>query len=66
MATPSSNCPSASDSTSYCGLTEPAGCLVQVQLTYRSDIIVPLISALLPTDANGRFVQRAVATMVIN
>jgi Flp pilus assembly protein TadG len=66
MATSSATCPSSSDTTSYCAQTEPKGCLVRVELTYRSDIIVPLISALLPTDAGGRFVQRAAATMVIN
>ena len=66
MATSSAPCPSVSDPTSYCTLTEPEGCLVRVEVTYRSDIIVPFISALLDTDANGRFAQRAVATMVIN
>ena len=35
-------------------------------LTYRSDIVVPLIGALLSTDGNGRFVQTATATMVVN
>jgi Flp pilus assembly protein TadG len=66
MATSSASCPSSSDATSYCTQTDAAGCLVRVELTYRADIIVPLISALLPTDGNGRFVQRAVATMVVN
>ena len=66
MATPSAPCPSSGDSASYCAQTEPERCLVRVEVTYRSDIIVPLISALLETDTNGRFVQRAVATMVIN
>ena len=28
--------------------TDPAGCLVQVRLTYRSDIVVPFMGALLP------------------
>jgi Flp pilus assembly protein TadG len=66
MATSSSPCPDTSVTASYCTQTEPEGCLVRVEITYRSDIIVPLISALLPTDGNGRFVQRAVAIMVIN
>jgi Flp pilus assembly protein TadG len=66
MATSSASCPSSSDTASYCTQTDGAGCLVRVALTYRSDIIVPLISALLPTDSNGRLVQRAVATMVVN
>jgi Flp pilus assembly protein TadG len=66
MATSTSTCPSTTDTGSYCGQTEPKGCLVRVEVTYRSDIIVPIISALLSTDGNGRFVQRAAATMVIN
>jgi len=66
MATPDSACPDAADSTSYCTRTDASGCLVRFELIYRSDIIVPFIGALLATDANGRFVQRAVATMVIN
>lgn len=66
MATSSSSCPSTTETSSYCTRTEPEGCLVRVEITYRSDIIVPLISAVLPTDGNGRFVQRAVAVMVIN
>ncbi len=66
MATSSAPCPSGSDPASYCTQTEPEGCLVRVEITYRSDIIVPLVSAVLQTDANGRFLQRAVATMVIN
>jgi hypothetical protein len=39
---------------------------VQVSLTYRSDIIVPLIGPLLATDGDGRFVQSVTATMVMN
>jgi Flp pilus assembly protein TadG len=66
MASASAPCPNSGDLSSYCAQTEPEGCLVRVEVTYRSDIIVPLISALLETDANGRFIQRAVATMVIN
>jgi hypothetical protein len=66
MATPTSPCPNTADSTSYCTETDAAGCLVRVELTYRSDIIVPLLSSVLPTDTNGRFVQRAVATMMVN
>jgi Flp pilus assembly protein TadG len=63
MATPSSPCPTTD---TYCTLSEPAGCLVQVTVTYRSDIIVPFIGDLLSTDAGGRFVQSATATMVVN
>lgn len=63
MATPTSPCPTAG---TYCAADDPVGCVVQVTLTYRSDIIVPLIGALLPTDANGRFMQSVTATMVMN
>ena len=63
MATPTAPCPTTG---TYCTLSEPVGCLVQVSIAYRSDIIVPFIGALIPTDANGRFVQTAVATMVVN
>jgi hypothetical protein len=63
MATPTSPCPTTG---TYCTVNDPAGCLVQVTLTYRSDIVVPLIGNLLARDAGGRFVQSAVATMVVN
>lgn len=63
MATATSPCPTTG---TYCTTDDPEGCLVQVSLTYRSDIIVPLIGNLLSTDASGRFVQRSVATMVVN
>lgn len=63
MATPTSPCPTTG---TYCATDDPVDCLVQVSLTYRSDIIVPIIGGLLPTDGSGRFVQRAVATMVVN
>lgn len=39
---------------------------IAVRLAYRSDIIVPLIGPILPTDGNGRFVHAAQVTMVIN
>lgn len=63
MASPTSPCPTTD---AYCTMSEPVGCLVQVTLTYRSDIIVPFIGDLLSTDAGGRFVQTATATMVVN
>jgi Flp pilus assembly protein TadG len=63
MATPTAPCPTSG---SYCTATDAAECLVQVRLTYRSNIIVPFIGDILSTDAGGRFVQTAVATMVIN
>lgn len=55
--------------------TKPGGVLVNSQregyrmtvtLTFRQDIIVPLIGDLLFRDANGRFVQTAKVTMVVN
>jgi hypothetical protein len=63
VATPSAPCPTAG---TYCGTDDPVGCLVRVTLTYRSDIVVPLIGSLLPQDGGGRFVQTATATMVMN
>ena len=63
MATPTSPCPTAG---TYCATQDPVGCIVQVSLTYRSDIIVPLIGPLLATDGGGRFVQSVTATMVMN
>lgn len=63
MAAPTSPCPTAG---TYCTVDDPVDCLVQIVITYRSDIVVPFIGALMPTDANGRFVQQSVATMVMN
>jgi TadE-like protein len=63
MATPTSPCPTTG---TYCTLSDPTGCLVQVTLTYRSDIIVPFIGDILSTDGGGRFVHSATATMVVN
>jgi Flp pilus assembly protein TadG len=69
MATPTSPCPTTG---TYCAYDDPSGppagdpCLVQVTLTYRSDIIVPLIGDLIGRDSGGRFVQSARATMVVN
>jgi len=63
MSTPTSPCPTTG---TYCVTDDPVGCLVQVTLTYRSDIVVPFMGALLPHDANGRFVQQAKTTMVVN
>ena len=63
MASATAPCPTAG---TYCATTDPVECLVQVRLTYRSDIIVPLMGNILSTDGGGRFVQNAVATMVIN
>lgn len=39
---------------------------VTIQVTYRQDLFVPLVSALIPHDVNGRLAQVATVTMVIN
>lgn len=66
MAAATSPCPDANDPTTTCTPDNREGCLMQVSLTYRSDIIVPFIGQLLSRDTNGRFVQRVTATMVVN
>jgi hypothetical protein len=66
VTTPDGDCPDTSDPDTACVQDTHEGCLLRVTITYRSDIIVPFIGALLNTDANGRFVQRATATMVVN
>jgi Flp pilus assembly protein TadG len=66
VSTPDAPCPDPTDPDTVCVPDTREGCLVVLTLVYRSDIVVPLIGALLNTDANGRFVQSAVATMVMN
>ncbi len=66
VTTPDGACPDTTDSDTACTGDTHEGCLIRVTITYRSDIIVPFIGALLSTDASGRFVQRATATMVVN
>lgn len=66
VTTPDGDCPDTTDTDTTCAVDTREGCLVRVTLTYRSDIIVPFIGPLIGTDANGRFVQRATATMVVN
>jgi len=66
MATPDAPCPDPLDVSTTCTPETREGCLMRVNLTYRSDIIVPLIGPLLATDSDGRFVQHVAATMVIN
>jgi Flp pilus assembly protein TadG len=66
MASSTSPCPDTADTTTTCSPETREGCLIQVTLTYRSDIIVPLIGQLLTRDTNGRFVQRSTTTMVVN
>ena len=66
MPTSTSPCPNSLDPTTTCAPDTRERCLLQVSLTYRSDIIVPFIGQLLSRDTNGRFVQRVTATMVVN
>jgi Flp pilus assembly protein TadG len=66
VASSTSPCPDGADATTTCTIDTRESCLVQVTLTYRSDIIVPLIGPVLAKDTNGRFVQRVSATMVVN
>ena len=62
MSSATAPCPTTG---TYCTTNDPVGCIVQVTLTYRSDIIVPLMGDLLATDSGGRFEQSVSATMVI-
>jgi len=66
VTTPDGDCPDTTDPDTACTVNTREACLVRVTLTYRSDIIVPFIGALLDTDANGRFRQQVTATMVVN
>jgi Flp pilus assembly protein TadG len=66
VATSSSPCPDTADTTTTCVPDTREGCLMQVSVTYRSDIIVPFLGDILAHDSNGRFVQRVSATMVVN
>jgi len=65
--TPSgSDCPTTSDSSTYCTVDSGKGCLVRVQLTYNQVLVVPLLDAILDSDGNGLFEITADAAMVIN
>jgi Flp pilus assembly protein TadG len=66
VTTPDGDCPDTTDPDTSCVPDEREGCLLRVTLTYRSDIIVPFIGGLIGADANGRFAQSAMATMVVN
>lgn len=66
VTTPDGDCPDSTDPDTTCQWDTREGCLLRVTLTYRSDIVVPLIGVLLATDGGGRFVQRVTATMVVN
>lgn len=65
-ATTDDPCPDPGDSLTNCVNDTREGCLIRVEISYHSDVIVPLISAVLSTDGSGRFFQRATATMVVN
>jgi Flp pilus assembly protein TadG len=66
VTTPDGDCPDGTDPDTTCIPDTREGCLLRVTVTYRSDIIVPFIGGLIGTDANGRFLQNATATMVVN
>jgi Flp pilus assembly protein TadG len=66
VTTPDGDCPDGTDPDTTCIPDTREGCLVRITLTYRSDVIVPFIGGLIGTDVNGRFVQTATATMVVN
>lgn len=66
VSTPDAPCPDTTDPDTSCVPETREGCLLRLTLTYRSDIIVPFIGALLSTDVNGRFEQSVTATMVVN
>jgi Flp pilus assembly protein TadG len=59
-------CPVTGNPATTCVPDTREGCLVRVSLVYHSNIVVPLVGGFLGLDANGRFVHRATATMVIN
>ncbi|HEV7200835.1 MAG TPA: TadE family protein [Candidatus Limnocylindria bacterium] len=59
-------CPDPGNSLTNCVTDSREGCLVRVEIRYHSDIVVPLIGDLLATDGGGRFLSRAMATMVVN
>ena len=65
-ATTDNPCPDPGDSLTECPTDTRDGCLIRVEISYHSDVVVPLISAVLSTDGSGRFFQRAIATMVVN
>ena len=65
-ATTSDPCPDPGDSLTNCVTDTREGCLIRVEISYHSDVVVPLIGALLSTDGGGRFFQRASTTMVVN
>lgn len=59
-------CPDPGDITTTCAPDTREGCLLQIRLTYHSDVVLPLVGGFLATDGQGRFAQRVTATMVVN
>ena len=66
LTSPDGSCPEGTDPTTTCVPDSREGCLMQVTITYRSDIIVPFLGDIIAHDTNGRVVQRVTATMVVN
>lgn len=66
VTTPDGSCPDSTDPDTTCAVDTREGCLLRVTLSYRSDLVVPLIGGIIGSDANGRFAQRVTATMVVN
>lgn len=64
VTTPDGDCPDSTDPDTTCGADSREGCLVRVELSYRSDIIVPFIGPLL--GGGSLFGQHSSATMVVN
>lgn len=64
VTTPDGSCPDSGDPDTTCDADSRKGCLVRVELGYRSDIIVPFIGPLL--GSGSLFGQHATATMVVN
>jgi Flp pilus assembly protein TadG len=59
--------PDGSDGTPAVTDTDPrTGERITVNATYHQDLVIPLISALLPKDTNGRMSLGGTVTMVIN
>jgi Flp pilus assembly protein TadG len=66
VASSTAPCPNSTVPATACTVDTREGCLVRVVLRYRSDIIVPLLDALLPHDGSNRFLHTVSATMVVN
>ena len=63
---PGSDCPSTSNSATFCTVDSGKGCLVRVQMTYNQALVVPLLDSILDGDGNGLFEISADAAMVMN